>query len=63
MEGTNEEDDISSNGRNSGSRLLYGEGDLFVRFLLIGGGARKNHLWMLIKLAFGFRLDCQGEAL
>ena len=37
MVGKNGDDDMSSNAHNAGSRLLYGEGDLFDWGLLIGG--------------------------
>ena len=42
MAGTNGEDDISSHTRNAGSRLLRGEGVLFMRFLLIRGWSRQG---------------------
>ena len=37
MAGTNADDDMSSSARNTGSKLLRGEGDLAVWFLLTGG--------------------------
>ena len=42
MAGMNGDDDTSSNARNVGFRLLYGEGDLIDQGILIGGWSRRG---------------------
>ena len=42
MAGMNWDDDMSSNSRNVGFRLLYGEGDLIDQGILIRGWSRRG---------------------
>ena len=64
MAGTKGNDNMSSNARSAGSRLLRVEGDLFDQGLLTGGWlrrvAKRNYMWIPIGQGSGALLGCQG---